>query len=167
MRVTARLRNPHTITVHDTGQSEVGQLYYAMELVEGPTLRGVLRRFEPLPVGRVVSIIGQVCEALAEAHGLPEPVVHRDLKPGNIFIENRQGQEWVKVGDFGIAKVVGEHSSGLTHTSASPGTPRYMAPEQWKGKAIDGRADLYAVGVMLYELLTGRAPFAGEDGRSR
>jgi serine/threonine-protein kinase len=164
VRVTARLHNPHTITVHDTGQSEAGQLYYAMELVEGPTLRGILRRFEPLSVGRAVSIIGQVCEALAEAHGLPEPIVHRDLKPANIFIENRQGHDWVKVGDFGIAKVVGEHSSGLAHTGASPGTPRYMAPEQWKGKAIDGRADLYAVGVMLYELLTGRVPFAGEDG---
>ena len=91
VRVTARLRNPHTITVHDTGQSETGQLYYAMELVEGPTLRDILRRFEPMSVGRAVNIIGQVCEALAEAHGLPEPIVHRDLKPANIFIETRQG----------------------------------------------------------------------------
>lgn len=164
VRIAARLRSPHTVTVYDTGQADGGQLYYAMELVKGPTLREVLQRHGSLPVGRVVNIVGQVCEALAEAHSLPEPIVHRDLKPANIFMETRQGQDWIKVGDFGIAKVVGEHTSGLTHTGASPGTPRYMAPEQWKGKAVDGRADLYALGVMLYELLTGKAPFVGDEG---
>jgi|SRR5581483_1925442 len=147
VRVTARLRNPHTITVHDTGQSETGQLYYAMELVEGLTLRELLRPHGSLPVERAVRIVGQVCEALEEAHSLPEPIVHRDLKPANIFVETQQGQDWVKVGDFGIAKVIGEHTSGLPHTGASLGTPRYMAPEQWKGKTIDGRVDLYAVGI--------------------
>jgi serine/threonine protein kinase/tetratricopeptide (TPR) repeat protein len=164
VRIAARLRNPHVVTVYDIGQSDVGQLYYAMELVEGLTLREVLQRHSPLPVGRVVRIVGQVCEALAEAHGLPEPIVHRDLKPANIFVETRQGQDWAKVGDFGIAKVVGEHPSGLTHTGASPGTPKYMAPEQWMGKEVDGRADLYALGVLLYELLTGKAPFSGGEG---
>jgi serine/threonine-protein kinase len=139
-------------------------LYYIMELVEGPTLREVLQRHGPLPVGWVVGIARQICKALAEAHSLPEPIVHRDLKPANIFVETRQGQDWVKVGDFGIAKVLGEHTSGLTHTGASPGTPRYMAPEQWMGKAVDGRADLYALGILLYELLTGKAPFADEEG---
>jgi len=164
VRVTARLRSPHTVTVYDTGQTGEGQLYYAMELVRGPTLKDILQRQGPLPVTRVVRIVGQVCDALAEAHGLPEPIVHRDLKPANIFVEERHGQDWVKVGDFGIAKVIGEHTSGLTHTGASPGTPKYMAPEQWMGKEVDGRADLYALGIMLYELLTGKAPFSGGEG---
>ncbi len=164
VRVTAQLRSPHTVTVHDTGQTEQGQFYYAMELVRGSTLKDLLQRQGSLPVARVVHIVGQVCDALAEAHGQLEPVVHRDLKPANIFVEERQGQDWVKVGDFGIAKIIGEHTSGLTHTGASPGTPKYMAPEQWMGKAVDGRADLYALGIMLYELLTGRAPFSGGEG---
>lgn len=135
-----------------------------MELVRGPTLKDILQKHGPLPVERAVRIAGQVCDALAEAHGQPEPIVHRDLKPANIFVEERQGQDWAKVGDFGIAKIVGEHSSGLTHTGASPGTPKYMAPEQWMGREVDGRADLYALGIMIYELLTGRAPFSAAEG---
>ena len=147
VRVAARLRGPHTVTVYDTGQTEQGQFYYAMELVRGPTLKEILQRQGPLPVTRVVRIVGQVCDALAEAHGQPEPIGHRDLKPANIFVEERQGQDWVKVGDFGIAKVLGEHTSRLTHTGASPGTPKYMAPEQWMGKEVDSRGGLYALGA--------------------
>jgi eukaryotic-like serine/threonine-protein kinase len=115
-----------------------------------------------LPVARVVPIAGQLCAALAEAHRLG--VVHRDLKPANIFLTEGQGQEWVKVGDFGIAKVLSEHDTTLTHTGLSPGTPLYMAPEQWLGQAVDGRTDLYALGIVLYELLTGRPPFATAQG---
>lgn len=139
VRVAMQLRSPHTVTVYDSGKDEAGQLYFTMELIRGPTLRDVLRQQGKFSVERAVRIAGQMCEALAEAHGLPEPVVHRDLKPPNIFIEQRQGQDWLKVGDFGIAKVLGEHTSGLTQTDMSPGTPRYMAPEQWTGQVLDGR----------------------------
>jgi serine/threonine-protein kinase len=147
VRVAAKLRSPHTVTVYDTGQTDDGLVYYAMELIHGRTLHEAMRQESRFSLDRVVQLVAQVCEALAEAHGLSEPIVHRDLKPANIFVEERRGREWVKVGDFGIAKVLGEETSGLTHTGASPGTPRYMAPEQWKGERIDGRADLYALAL--------------------
>lgn len=162
VRVAMQLRNLHTVTVYDSGKDEAGQLYYTMELIRGQTLREVLQRQGKLSVERTVRIASQICEALEEAHGLSEPVVHRDLKPPNIFVEQRQGQEWVKIGDFGIAKVLGEHTSRLTSMDMSPGTPRYMAPEQWTGQAVDGRTDLYALGIIIYEMLTGRPPFTAE-----
>lgn len=156
-----QLRSPHALTVYDSGRDEDGQLYYVMEFMP-QTLKESLQEHGPLPVEHAVAIVGQICDALAEAHSLPEPVVHRDLKPTNIFIEQRQGREVVKIGDFGITKVLDEHPTVLTHTGqASPGTPRYMAPEQWLGKPVDGRTDLYALGVMLYEMLNGQPPFAG------
>lgn len=159
-----QLRSPHTVTVYDSGKDEAGQLYFTMELIRGPILREVLQQQGKFSVERAVKIASQICEALAEAHSLPEPVIHRDLKPPNIFVEQRQEQEWVKIGDFGIAKVLGEHTSGLTQTGMSPGTPRYMAPEQWTGQALDGRTDLYALGIILYEMLTGRPPFTADGG---
>lgn len=164
VRVAMQLRSPHTVTVYDSGKAEAGQLYFTMELIRGPTLREVLQQQGKFSVERAVRIASQICEALAEAHGLADPVVHRDLKPPNIFIEQRQGQDWLKVGDFGIAKVLGEHTSGLTQADMSPGTPRYMAPEQWTGQALDGRTDLYALGIILYEMLTGRPPFTADGG---
>ncbi len=165
VRVTAQLDSLHAVAVHDCGRDGDGQLYYTMELVRGQTLKEVLQEQGNLAVERAIGIASQICTVLAEAHGLPDPVVHRDLKPANIFIEQRQGQERVKIGDFGIAKVLSEHTTGLTQTGqASLGTPRYMAPEQWLGEAADGRTDLYALGVMLYEMLTGYPPFTGEDG---
>lgn len=165
--VAMQLRSPRIVTVYDCGKDEQGQLYYAMELLP-QTLKDWVAEHRPLAVEQVVQIIGQICEGLAEAHGLAEPVVHRDLKPANVFVEYRQGQLEVKIGDFGIAKVVGEHTDGLTHSdgAASLGTPRYMAPEQWNGQAVDGRTDLYALGVMFYELLTGHPPFTGSGGVS-
>lgn len=165
VRVAASLRSPTALIVHDSGLTQEGQLYFAMELVRGPTLREILQREKVLPVERVVSIIGQVCEALAEAHSLSEPVVHRDLKPENIFIEKRDGRDWVKIGDFGIAKVLEKYTRKLTRPGAPPGTPRYMAPEQWAGKEVDGRTDLYALGIMMYEMLTGKPPFSDSGGR--
>lgn len=97
VRIAARLRTHHSVTVYDTGQTDTGQLYYAMELVEGPTLREVLRRYRVLSVVRAVTIMGQVCEALTEAHSLPEPIVHRDLKPANILLKpgkEKIGSRW-------------------------------------------------------------------------
>jgi serine/threonine protein kinase len=161
VRVATQLRNPHTVMVHDSGQGEDGQLYFVMEYINGPTLRQVLRQHGSLPIERVIRIASQLCEALTEAHSLPDPVVHRDLKPPNIFVEQQQGYDWVKIGDFGIAKILSEHTVGLTQVGqSSPGTPSYMAPEQWRGAGEDGRTDLYALGVITYEMLTGRPPFA-------
>ena len=93
VRVMAKLHSPHTVTVYDSGQTETGQPYFAMELVNGSTLRELLNREGTLSVQRAAAIAGQICDALAEAHGLPEPIVHRDLKPGNIFIAQQQGQD--------------------------------------------------------------------------
>lgn len=164
VRITAQLSSPHVVTVYDCGQTERGQLYFSMEFVRGPTLKEVLQQqSEGLPVQRVVTIVRQICDALAEAHGASDPIVHCDLKPANIFLTNRQGQEWVKIGDFGIAKLLVSLSEAATRIEGrpSPGTPRYMAPEQWRGEDVDGRTDLYALGVMMYEMLTGKPPFSG------
>ena len=163
IRITMTLNNPHIITVYDSGRDESGQLYFTMELVSGQSLRELLRQEGMLSVERTLHITGQICEALAEAHSLAEPIVHRDLKPENIFVAQRHGKDWVKVGDFGIAKVLGENNSGLTHTGMSPGTPRYMAPEQCLGNAVDTRTDLYALGIMLYEMLVGHTPFRADS----
>ena len=164
VRVAARLRSAHTVTIYDSGRDDIGQLYYTMEIIKGQTLKEILQSQGTLSVERVVRIVSQICDALAEAHGLPEPIVHRDIKPANIFLEEHQGEDWVKVGDFGIAKVLGEETSNLSHTGVSPGTPRYMAPEQWRGEVVDARSDLYALGVMIYEMFTGGAPFVATDG---
>jgi serine/threonine protein kinase len=158
IRTTARLHGAHVVTVYDTGRAD-GRLYFSMELVDGPTLDLLLAREGALPLERGLAIAIQICEGLEEAHGATPPLIHRDLKPSNIFVTSRNATDFVKIGDFGIAKVVGEATAGLTVTGTSLGTPRYMAPEQWQGRDIDLRADLYAVGMVLYEILAGRTPF--------
>ncbi len=161
IRVTARLRNSHAVTVYDAGQAEGGRIYFAMEFVEGSTLHEILRNLGVLHARRAMRIAQQICEALADAHGAAEPIVHRDLKPANIFVEERPSGDFVKLADFGIAKVLGEEAGNLTESGSLLGTPRYMAPEQWLGVNVDARADLYALGVILYEMLTGGTPFSG------
>ena len=162
VHVTARLSSPHTVVVYDAGRTDDGELYLAMELVSGGTLRDLVNREGKLPAERAIRIACQICDALAEAHGGKQPIVHRDLKPANIFIQSRDGRDWAKVADFGIAKVAGSEDSGLTATGLSPGTPLYMSPEQWQGKEdVDGRSDLYALGVILHEMLSGGPPFFG------
>jgi len=165
IRVVAQLRGAHVITFYDVNTDEGGQLYYTMELVRGQTLKELVQRQGSLAVPRVIRVIGQICEALSEAHSLSHPIVHRDLKPANIFLEEHQKEEWVKVGDFGIAKILGEQTARLTAVGTpGPGTPRYMAPEQWKGEELSNRTDLYALGAMMYEMLTGHPPFAAQGG---
>jgi len=162
-RATFRLRNIHTVRVHDVGELPEGHLYMVMELLEGRDLRAELIDRGPLPPGEVVSHVIDACEALQEAHALG--IVHRDLKPGNLFLtKSVQGRDLVKVLDFGMSKLDSAlHDGGpLTRPETALGTPRYMAPEQWTSASnVDHTADIWALGAVMYELLTGRTPLYG------
>ncbi len=160
-----KARNEHIVEVFDIGLLPDGCPYILMEYLEGRELADVIEQEGPLPIGRVVRIIEQVCEALTAVHA--EDVVHRDLKPQNILLIRRKGNpDFVKVLDFGVSKVrqsADPLQGNLTRTGALIGTPHYMAPEQSKGlRNTDHRADIYALGVIMYLALIGRVPFDGE-----
>jgi eukaryotic-like serine/threonine-protein kinase len=162
----AKLRSAHTVELYDFGETEDGTLYFVMELLEGMDLESLVRREGPLPQKRVIHILQQVCESLEEAHA--SGLVHRDIKPANIHV-GRVGlrHDFVKVLDFGLVKSVmsppGEDSMG-TAAGLTPGTPAYLAPEMALGEAVDGRADLYALGCVAYFLLTGKLVFEATSG---
>jgi serine/threonine-protein kinase len=159
-RIVSRLSHPHTIAVFDFGEIEGNAGFYlAMEYVPGRDLAAVLREAGRLPEKRVAEIGQQILGSLAEAHDAG--VVHRDMKPGNVMLmQTRSGEDFVKVLDFGIAKLRDETSStSTTGAEAIVGTPSYLAPEQARGGVVDARTDLYAVGCLLHELVTGRPPF--------
>lgn len=158
-RTVAKLTDPHVVSIYDVG-SDGDRHYLVMELVRGHSLAARLAD-GPLPVRQAVDIAAQVCEALAAAHAAG--VVHRDVKPGNILIDDK-GQ--VKVCDFGIARLVGAAQPRLTAVGAMIGTSQYMAPEQVSGGQVDARTDLYALGCVLYTMLAGTPPFAGEAALS-
>jgi serine/threonine-protein kinase len=150
------LSHPNIVTIHDVvDEGSGGTCFIAMEYVKGTNLKELLRRPDPFPLGFVIEVLAQVAEALDYAHS--RGVVHRDIKPANILItpENR-----VKITDFGIARI---ESSNLTMEGQLLGTPNYMAPEQIQGKEVDHRADIFALGVVFYELLTRKKPFQGEN----
>jgi serine/threonine protein kinase len=155
----SKLRDPHTVTTYDFDETPDGILYLAMELLRGQSLHQVQKSEGPLPYERVLRILDQVAASLAEAHA--NGIVHRDMKPENVFIETREGEDHVKVLDFGIAKVVSDEKSvpALTAVGQTLGTLEFMSPEQLRGQKLDGRADLYALGMMAYEMLTGHLPF--------
>jgi serine/threonine-protein kinase len=158
----SRLNHGNSIQVLDFGQDEFGTLYIAMEFVSGKDLRKTLRDEFPLGEERICHIVGQVLSALAEAHA--QNVIHRDLKPENIMLEQRRGEpDFVKVLDFGIAKIQDPDVPGLTRADVVCGTPLYMSPEQATGAKFDHRSDLYAIGVILYQLSTGTLPFDGSN----
>jgi tRNA A-37 threonylcarbamoyl transferase component Bud32 len=160
--VIASLSHPNTIRILDYGVTPEGILFYAMELLRGCDLQALLRREGALEPTRAVRIMMQACEALAEAH--ESNVIHRDIKPSNIFVTSTGGQaDFVKVLDFGLAKFTREESMDLTSHGSLLGTPRYMAPEALAGDEVDARSDVYSVGCVLYELLTGRPPFEAID----
>ena len=150
----AKLTDPHVVAIFDTGE-ESGVPYIVMELLSGETLNDELRR-GPLDAGETRQIADQLLSALAVAH--QAGIVHRDVKPGNVL---RAGPDTWKLGDFGIAKSL-EAATELTMTGLVPGTPAYVAPERLEGKPATPRADLYSLGVVLYEALSGRRPFAGD-----
>lgn len=156
----SELEHPNTIKVYDFGQTNTGELYIAMELLTGESLEKALEG-GPLPPERVDRILAQVSGSLQEAH--EKGIVHRDLKPANIYLTTRAGEEdCVKVLDFGIAKRDDKHSkqeAKLTQQGTVLGTPPYMSPEQFRGQELDMRSDIYSLGVMTYEMLTGRLPF--------
>lgn len=166
--VLCNLRDAHTITTYDFDQTPDGTLYIAMELLEGKSLHQVFHEQAPLEWRRMFKILIEMCSSLAEAHA--QGIVHRDLKPENVYLESRPGNpEFVKILDFGIAKVMrGEsidpQSPQLTATGQTLGTLEYMSPEQLMGKQLDGRSDVYALGVVAYEMITGRLPFPDAKG---
>ncbi|MCC6214909.1 MAG: serine/threonine protein kinase [Polyangiaceae bacterium] len=159
-----RIDHPHVATALDFGRLEDGSFYLVLEYVDGRSLGSLLKQ-GPLPQTRAVQVAAQVAEALAAAHAAG--IVHRDLKPENVMLIERAGEgDFVKVLDFGIAKVAAaEGSSGEAITRAGTvfGTPEYMAPEQASGREVDARADLYALGAIVYDMLAGRPPFHAED----
>jgi eukaryotic-like serine/threonine-protein kinase len=161
-QMTARLTNPHTISVYDYGRTPEGAFYYVMEYLDGIDLEQLVHEEGPLPPGRVVSILKQAGESLAEAHGIG--LIHRDIKPANIFLSDRGGiADFVKVLDFGLVKdVAGTQNSRQTRDDVIAGTPQYLAPETIRnGSSPDPRGDLYALGAVAYYLLTATAVFEG------
>jgi serine/threonine protein kinase len=163
VQLTSRLAHPNTVAIYDYGRTPEGVFYYAMEYLDGIDLEDLVRRFGPVPEGRAVSILRQVCGSLAEAHGLG--LVHRDVKPANVILCHRGGiPDFVKVLDFGLARAVGaEGEARLTAAGSLTGTPLYLAPEAVeRPDAVDARADLYALGAVGYFLLTGTPVFRGQ-----
>jgi serine/threonine-protein kinase len=162
-RAASRLNHPNSVGVIDFGKTPDGQLYLVMEFLRGRDLARVAYEEGPLPFRRIVDVLRQVLAALSEAHHLE--IIHRDLKPENIILEPmRTGGDFVKVVDFGLAKMRQEAAGpSITSPGIVCGTPEYMSPEQGRGDPLDARSDLYAVGVILYQLLTGRLPFEAES----
>jgi serine/threonine protein kinase/formylglycine-generating enzyme required for sulfatase activity len=162
-RNSVRIDSVHAVTVYDSGQTDEGLLYLAMEYIDGKPLSRVISEQRVLPVERVIHITNQIAEALAAAHALP--MIHRDLKPDNIMITRKgANNDFVKVLDFGIAKALADPGGdNLTKTGFVLGTPVYMSPEQLLGEELDPRSDIYSLAIIVYEMLTGRLPFEGDN----
>jgi serine/threonine-protein kinase len=159
--LTAQLSHPNTVSIFDYGRTPEGIFYYAMEYLAGGDLQELVAFAGPLPAGRVIFILEQVCRALREAHGLG--LIHRDIKPSNILLCERGSEADVaKVVDFGLVKDLGAKGDGaLTSAGALTGTPQYMAPESILSQPTDRRTDLYSLGGTAYFMLTGQPPFGG------
>jgi len=158
----SQIGHENIVDVTDLGRTPSGELFYVMELLEGRSLSAVLRRERLLPLGRAIPILVQVCRALEAAHA--RGIVHRDVKPQNVMLLAREGRpDFVKVVDFGISKISNPQGGKLTEAGAILGTANYMAPEQATGSEVDVQADVYALGVLTYELCTGTLPFRGEN----
>ncbi len=155
----SRLGHPHIVDIIDSGRSDDGQFYFVMEFLDGKTLSALIDQ-GPVALPLALDLVTQIALGLDVAHRAG--VVHRDLKPDNVIVLDREGRPFVKLVDFGIAKVVASADQKLTTHGLIMGTPQYMAPEQAAGLAVDARADVYALGLILFELLTGHPPLTGE-----
>jgi serine/threonine-protein kinase len=166
VRTTAQLSHWNTVEVYDYGRTEDGTFYYVMEYLPGLSLAELVEQHGPLPPERVIHLLRQACQALREAHGMG--LVHRDIKPANIFAALRGGlHDVTKLLDFGLAKrKVETPAMQLSHHGTITGSPLYMSPEQASGQRADQRSDIYAVGAVAYYLLTGHAPFRGDNALS-
>jgi len=153
-RAAGLLTHPNIVVVFDAGEED-GLFYITMEFVEGRSLQTLIDTRQPFPVSRVLKLMEQVCSALDFAH--QHNVVHRDIKPANLMLTS---DDVVKITDFGTAKIL---QFGTAQTAHVMGTPSYMSPEQVKGKPVDGRSDIFSLGVILYELMTGEKPFPGQN----
>ena len=160
----SRLSHPNICGIYDFGETTDGIIYLAMEFIEGSSLTALIEKAGQLPPSRAASIIHQTADALQVAHDAG--IVHRDLKPDNIMVaKNRDGTDLVKVVDFGIAKASSSDAQKVTKTGMVVGTPEYMSPEQLAGDKLDGRSDLYSLGLVAFNCLTGVLPFAAETAQ--
>ena len=157
--ISSKLTHPNTVTIFDYGRTDDNIYFMAMEYLEGRTLHRCLREEGPFNEERTTHIARQICRSLREAHSLG--VIHRDLKPANVYlIEHGDETDFVKVLDFGLVKNIDEtKGEDLTQTGLFMGSPKYMAPEQIRGEHVDARTDIYALGIMMYEMITGKVPF--------
>ncbi len=159
----SRISHPNVCAIYDFGETSEGLIYLAMEFIEGRSLTDLLKEPNFLPLARAATMIQQCAEALQVAHELG--IVHRDLKPDNIMVITARGKDTVKVVDFGIAKAMGGDggTQKVTKTGFVVGTPEYMSPEQLSGDPVDGRSDLYSLGLVFYRMLTGASPFPADS----
>jgi serine/threonine-protein kinase len=157
--ICSKLTHPNTVTIFDYGKTDDEVYYIAMELLEGRTLHRALREEGPFPPERAMHIARQICRSLREAHALG--VIHRDLKPANVYLMHHGDEsDFAKVLDFGLVKNLDEKAGEeLTQTGLFMGSPKYMSPEQIRGERVDGRVDVYALGVIMFEMLSGKVPF--------
>ncbi|HVV87603.1 MAG TPA: serine/threonine-protein kinase, partial [Kofleriaceae bacterium] len=162
-RACSRLQHPNTIKMFDFGQTADGRFFMTMEFLDGQVLRQAIQNSAPMQPARVMRILVQCCASLAEAHSIG--IIHRDIKPDNVFLMNMPGSpDFVKLLDFSVAKLLAEGGGGMkTQAGVVFGTPQYMSPEQGRGMPLDARSDLYALGILGYEMLTGQVPFNDDN----
>jgi serine/threonine-protein kinase len=162
-RAASQIGSKHIVDITDFGTTETGAAFYVMEHLQGSDLSTVLKDNERLPWSRVQGIMLQLCAALQAAHD--EGITHRDVKPANFFLVegSSEGEDFIKVLDFGIARLASPKDSIVTQTGVVMGTPDFMAPEQAQGRHVDHRADIYSLGAAAYSMLTGRPPFVGKN----
>jgi serine/threonine protein kinase len=160
-KAASRINHPNVITIHDFGISAQGLPYIVMDYLNGEPLSDAIRESGQISVDRTLKIAMQTCDALAQAH--KQGVVHRDLKPGNIVLTTfNEDKDYVKVVDFGVAKLMNQDGQRLTQAGEVCGSPVYMSPEQCMGQELDARSDIYSMGIVLYETLTGKLPILGK-----